>query len=173
MHHSKFSCVLLCALLLLAGCSSSSGPEGPPPPNTSQIGGVLLIDGEPPPLGLIEMKLYPKGRAPKPGERIPKCIVGQDGRYTFSSYRDGDGAEPGEYVLSIEHLKMGGPGELYGPDKFGNNFNSPFNEDPRFQVTVVEGESGEVPTIDIKTSELEMRPSHPYASPPGKRTRRK
>ncbi len=128
-----------------------------------------MIDGKPAPPGLIEMKLYPKGRKPKAGERIPKCIVRKEGRFSFSSYRNGDGAEPGEYVLSMEKLKIGGPGELFGPDQFGNNFNSPRNKDPRFQVTVVEGEATEIPTILVETSKLQPQKRHPYASRPGKR----
>ena len=129
-----------------------------------------MVDGEPAPFikGVVELKLYPKGREIKPGESVPKCVAGQDGKYTFSAYRDGDGAEPGEYVLSVEMLKIG-MGDLYGPDQFLNNFNSPKNEDPRFQVKVGDDEAVEIPTIDIKTSELKKQPNHPFASPPGKR----
>ncbi|MCA9008580.1 MAG: hypothetical protein KDB01_02480 [Planctomycetaceae bacterium] len=170
MHRPKNFCVLLLVSLLLAGCSSSTGPDGPPPPKTTRVGGVLLVDGEPSPLvkGVVELKLYPKGREVKPGESVPECIVGQDGKYTFSSYRDGDGAEPGDYVLSAELLRMG-LGDLFGPDQFLNNFNSPLNEDARFQVKIGDGEAVEIPTIDIKTSELKQQPNHPFASPTGKR----
>ncbi len=169
MHCSKFSCGLLWVPVLLAGCSSSTGPDGPPPPKTSPVSGVILIDGKPPELmTAVELKLYPKGRKIKPDDRVPKCTAGLDGKYTFSSYRDGDGAEPGEYVLSVEMLRRA-PGAVFGPDQLGNNFNSPDNEDPRFQVTVVDGQPTEIPTIDISTKELKKQPRHPFASPPGKR----
>lgn len=161
------SCVFLVVPLLSAGCSSK-GPDGPPPPPTSPVSGVFLIDGKPAPqMTAVELKLYPKGREPKPEERIPKCIVGRDGKFTFSAYRDGDGAEPGEYVLSAEVLRIAFSG-MMGPDQLGNNFNSPFNEDPRFQVKVVAGEPTEIPPIDIKLSELQAQPMHAFASPPGK-----
>ena len=116
--------------------------------------------------GVVELKLYPKGRQVKPEESVPKCIAGQDGKYTFSSFRDGDGAEPGEYVLSAELLRRA-PADIFGPDQFLNNFNSPLNEDPRFQVTVGDGEPVEIPSIDVKTSELKQKPPHPFASPKG------
>ncbi len=156
MPRSRFFLLMLLVPLLIAGCSGSTGPDGPPPPKTTSVGGVLLVDGEPVPFtkGVVELKLYPKGREVKPGESVPKCIAGQDGKYTFSSYRDGDGAEPGEYVLSVELLKMG-LGDLFGPDLFLNNFNTPLNEDPRFQVKVGDGEPVEIPAIDIKTSRIE------------------
>jgi hypothetical protein len=155
---------------MYAGCSGSTGPDGPPPPKTTSVGGVFWVDGEPVAMtkGVVELKLYPKGRQVKPEESVPKCIAGQDGKYTFSSFRDGDGAEPGEYVLSAELLRMG-LGDLFGPDQFLNNFNSPLNEDPRFQVTVGDGEPVEIPAIDVKMSELKQKPPHLFASPTGKR----
>ena len=169
MHRSKFFWLLLVIPTLMTGCSGSTGPDGPPPPETSKVSGVILIDGEPAELMVaVELKLYPQGRVPKVGERVAKCIADQEGKYTFSSYRDGDGAEPGEYVLSVEALRRA-PGAIFGPDKLGNNFNSPDNEDPRFQVKVVSGEPTVVPTIDINTSQLEPQQPHPFASPPGKR----
>lgn len=170
MHRVRFLGVLLFIPQLLAGCSGSTGPDGPPPPKTTSVGGVLLVDGEPATLakGVVELKLYPKGRDVKPGESVPKCVAGLDGKYTFSSYRDGDGAEPGDYVLSVELLRMRF-GDLCGPDEFLNNFNSPFNEDPRFQVKVGDGDPVEIPAIDINTRELKKQPDHKYASPSGKR----
>ena len=168
MLHTNLHRLLLFIPLLLASCSGSAGPDGPPTPKTAKVGGVIMIDGQPAPIGLVELKLYPKGREVKPGEHIPKCRVGKEGKYIFSSYRDGDGAEPGDYVLSMEYLKMGGPGELFGPDKFLNNFNSPSNEDARFQVKVVDETSGEIPAIDIKMSDLKAKPPHAFASRTGK-----
>lgn len=169
MHRSKRIAPVLGALLLVWGCSFSTGPDGPPPPETVEVSGELWIDADPAPAGIVELKLYPRGRDPEPDERIPMCRVGKDGKFQFSSYRDGDGAEPGEYVLSVEMLKMGGPGELFGPDKLGNNFNSPFTEDPRFHVDVVGDKPVRIPLILIDTTELETKPPHKYSSRAGKR----
>lgn len=171
MLHTKFPCLVVLVPLLFASCSSETGPKGPPTPKTTKVGGVLMFDGEPAPVGQVELKLYEKGHDPTPGQMIPKCVVGVDGKYEFSSYGGKDGAVPGEYVLSIEWLKMSMTG-LAGPDKLLNNFNSPSNEDPRFQVTVVDGPPVEIPTIDIDTRNLKPQKSHPFASPPGKRKRK-
>jgi len=153
--------------LLLASCSWSKGPDGPATPQTTRVGGVLKIDGQPAPVGEVELKLYSLGTPEKPGDVIANCVVGQGGRYEFNSYRQGDGAVPGEYVLSMEWLRPA-PGVMYGPDRFLNNFNSPLNEDPRFAVSVIGGFPVEIPEIDIKMSELTEKPSHEYASPAGK-----
>lgn len=158
---------MIIAPLLITGCSSTTGPDGPTPPKTTPVSGTILIDGEPAPLGVTELKLYPKEGDVKPGMRTPKCYVKQNGEFIFSSYRDGDGAEPGEYVLSVEVLNLGF-GDLFGPDQLGNNFNSPENTDPRFQVTVAD-DAVVIPTIDIDTTTLEYKDDHPFASPPGKR----
>lgn len=164
----RFACLLVLTPLLLASCSGTKGPQGPPTPKTTKVGGELIIDGDPAPKFVVELKLYEKGHDPTPEQMIPKCVVGDNGKYQFSSYGKADGAVPGEYVLSIEWLKIG-PGTLFGPDKLLNNFNSPFNKDPRFQVTVTEGMPVEIDTIEINTGELKQQESHPYASPSGKR----
>lgn len=129
-----------------------------------------MIDGQPAPIAQVVLKLYPEGREPKQGQRLPQCLVREDGKFAFSTHRDGDGAEPGEYVLTMEWLRVA-LGGRFGPDKFLNNFNSPEvnKDDPRFQVKVVEGEPTEIPTIEITTSELEPKPMHRFATPEGKK----
>jgi hypothetical protein len=169
MKRTHLTSLLLLTVLWIVGCSGSgSGPDGPPVPKTTRVGGTIMINGKPAPIGVVELKLYGRGKATKPGDTVPKCLVGTEGKYVFSSYRDGDGAEPGDYVLSVELLKMGF-GELFGPDQLLNNFNSPDNADPRFQVKVGDGDAVEIPAIDIETSKLKKQPSHPFASRPGKR----
>ena len=168
MLRMNFACLMALVLLVLTSCSGSTGPKGPPTPKTTKVGGLLLFDGQPAPRGLVELKLYEKGHDPKPAQMIPRAIVGENGKYEFSSYADKDGAVPGDYVISIEWLKMG-PGTLFGPDKLLNNYNSPSNDDPKFQVTVTDGKPVEIPTIDINTKELKQKKTHPWASPAGKR----
>ena len=167
---ARYSWIVLIVPLLLVSCSSTTGPDGPPPPPTSKVGGVVRIDGKPAPMAQVVFNLYPIGRDRKPGERLPQCLVRDDGQFAFSSYRDGDGAEPGEYVLTMEWLRIALAGR-FGPDKFLNNFNSPEvnKDDPRFQVTVVEGQPTEIATIEITTSDLEPKPMHQYATPKGKK----
>ena len=168
MPRMKFSRPALLFPLLLVSCSWTKGPQGPPTPETTKVAGGVLIDGEPAPRGEVELKLYKKGDGGSPGEVVASCLVRDEGRYEFNSYRQGDGAVPGEYVLTMEWLRPA-PGVLYGPDKFLNNFNSPLNDDPRFQVEVVEGEPLDIPEIDIAIGELKRKPSHPYATPTGKK----
>lgn len=163
-----FICLIALYSLVLTSCSGSTGPKGPPTPKTTKVKGILLFDGQPAPRGLVELKLYEKGHDPKPTQMIPKAIVGENGKYEFSSYGDKDGTVPGDYVISIEWLKIG-PGTLFGPDKLLNNYNNPSNDDPKFQVTVVDGKPVEIPTIDISTKELKQKKAHAWASPAGKR----
>lgn len=165
MLRTKFTFLLMLIPLALSACSK--GPKGPPTPKTTQVGGTILIDGEPAPKGQVELKLYKKGTDEKSAEAVANCLVGDGGKFQFNSYRQGDGAVPGKYVLSAEWLRPA-PGVLYGPDKFLNNFNSPFNGDPRFQVEVVEDVPLEIAPIEIRISELKPQKSHPYASPVGK-----
>lgn len=171
MLHTNISRLLLLVPIFLAACSEK-GPRAPVTPKTTSVGGAVMIDGDPAPKGQIEMKLYAKGTDDKPGDVVAKCFVGDGGKFRFSSYREGDGAVPGDYVISMEWLRPA-PGVMYGPDKLLNNFNSPFNTDPRFLVTVVDGQPVDVPTIEIDTRELKQKPSHPYAAPSGKQQKKK
>lgn len=92
--------VLLCLSLL--GCSSRQ------PKPVYAVSGVVLFNQQP--LAKARVVLHPMDRHMLPTE-LPSGVTDAAGRFTLSTYRDGDGAPTGSYRVSIltEGLKLDGP----------------------------------------------------------------
>ena len=80
-------------LALLAGCGD--GPEGPKPVPAS---GTVTYKGKPVESGSIQF-------VPGAGRAAAGPIV--DGKFTLSTYADGDGAIPGPHQVGITSTKQG------------------------------------------------------------------
>ncbi|MCE9548199.1 MAG: hypothetical protein K8T25_22230 [Planctomycetia bacterium] len=139
------SMLLILAPLLLTGC----GRKEPPRTKSWPAKGKLLVNGTP--AEKAEVTLHPKtplkdvaGR-----ELFPHARVAADGSFDLQTYEDGDGAPPGEYVVTVvwPEVKIDGGEELLGPDRLHNNFS-----DPKFPAATVVIESHEniIPPIDLK-----------------------
>jgi hypothetical protein len=88
------SALLVCAgCLVLAGCGSAKHPP------IYRVSGELFVKGEPAggarltlqPEVVSDPKLWPMG--------YPSAIVQPDGKFQFTSYKEGDGAPEGTYKL--------------------------------------------------------------------------
>jgi hypothetical protein len=63
-------------------------------PRRAPVSGQVLIDGKPLTYGFVQ--LLPKGARPAVGE------IGEDGRFTLSTFEDGDGAVLGTHAVRIQ-----------------------------------------------------------------------
>lgn len=72
-------------LIAIAGCGSEGG--------LVPVTGVVTMDGEPVTEGRIEF--FPQSGRPASG------VIRSDGRYSLTTYESGDGAKPGEYVVTV------------------------------------------------------------------------
>jgi hypothetical protein len=78
---------------LLSGC----GSQGPAMPSSVPAKGVLLLPGGAP-LAFVRVKFKPKD----PAGVEAFADTDKDGRFVLNTYKVGDGAVPGQYVVSIE-----------------------------------------------------------------------
>lgn len=88
--------VLLSTMLLFSCVScprSDKGPVAPTTPKTSQITGTVNRSGVPATAEEVKLKLYPKGTAPKPHDIVPVALTQAEGKFAFSSFKAGDGAQ--------------------------------------------------------------------------------
>ncbi|MBN9119458.1 MAG: hypothetical protein J0I06_09925 [Planctomycetes bacterium] len=82
--------VFAAAAALAAGCDS--GPKLYP------VKGSIRVDGKP--AGDAIVFLHRKDRT-NPNEPVPYGKCGPDGTFTVTTVKDGDGAQTGEYVITV------------------------------------------------------------------------
>lgn len=184
MQNSRFRqmavvCGLSALIPLLSGCSGSNDANvrakilgRKAAGGLIPVSGTLLIDGQPQPD--VWVRLFKKGdRRVLPS--TPRVRTDASGRYVFSTNIEGDGVEPGSYVLMIEWLTKVGSASWGAPDKLLNNFCDPLRNqnDPRFIVEVKGDDEIKIPTIEIATAGLqEMDPRPGGITKMGKPVRR-
>jgi hypothetical protein len=82
----------LCPLLLLAGCTA----QGPTLPTAVEAKGkILLPDGRPLPGGRVTLNPQAATEVEAFGD------VNPDGTFALTTYKPGDGAVPGTYVVTV------------------------------------------------------------------------
>ncbi len=84
-------------LLSLTGCS---GVE--PPPKTVKVEGTIHYKGTPLPQGKITFEPHEAGSA---GLARPATGQIQDGKFSVSTFNQGDGALPGTYKIAVESVE--------------------------------------------------------------------
>lgn len=113
---------IFCLALLsgLAGCGGSTNPP------TVAVGGTVTFKGEPLTSGTVRFNpADPQKGRPAEGQ------IEKDGRFTLSTYKQGDGALAGEYGVSVTSFTDGpkvpakdkgmGLGDVSAiPQKYGN-----------------------------------------------------
>ena len=109
-----------------AGCSNSVGKsEGIYP-----VQGTVLVNGEP--AEYANVLFVPKDSDMQPAS----AVVGPDGEFRLTTQRQFDGAEPGEYVVTISWAKPINPDlrePEYGPELLPKKY-----QDPKKSNLVVE-----------------------------------
>jgi len=89
----------VCLSLLVGGCAESFQKKVAPVSGTVSCGGMPVTEG----YVLFTPKLQP-GADPKTSGKGASAYIQSDGRYTLTTYEDGDGAIIGEHVVRIERL---------------------------------------------------------------------
>ena len=120
--------VLVLAILLTPGCSGN--------PSTETVTGSLDYQGKPLQGAMVSFTPV-EGGHPATGE------TDSEGNYSLTTFKAGDGAVPGEYVVTVQKLLADEKGGVYAehrlvtPDRYANASSS----DLRAKVT--SGESNE------------------------------
>ena len=86
------------AIALLAGCSSQISA-----PTTAPVRGVVKYKGKP--LAGISVSFHPQFNIGSV-KFTPSGLTGPNGEFTLSTAAAGDGAPPGEYVVTFEFLQV-------------------------------------------------------------------
>ena len=145
----QWVCAVVCVCLCFAGCS-----DGPRQPENQKVTiktqGVITIDGEPG--AYVQIKFHPKGGGDESNRSFSRAVTDENGKFTVTTYLDGDGLPPGEYNLTFEQyertLAMGDGGR---PDLLQGLYANP--KKSQHTVTIPELSEEEQPydmgTIDL------------------------
>jgi hypothetical protein len=132
-------CALVFACFLPLACSSpEAGPEVYP------VYGEVFLDGEPAAGAWVHFHPF------KAGDGSPAFAqVQEDGSFELSTYGTDDGAEAGDYIVTLnwrDEEKIDGE-TVQGPDRFGERYS--IRDKSTLKATVVPG-ANVVPRFDIK-----------------------
>ncbi len=130
--------------ILIGGCSRRT-PTGMHP-----VRGTVVIDGQPGQYARVSLTPVDKndGRLPSGG------MVNEDGEFRLTTLKQFDGAEPGEYWVSISLCKPIDPNRSeveYGPELLPKKYQNPAESGLKeLRVTIEEGDN-ELPPFEIST----------------------
>jgi hypothetical protein len=77
------------ALVVIAGCGGGDADEPP----TVRVSGTLTVEGKPVSQGVVHFH---------PAKGRPATGIVKDGKFTLTTYTDGDGAIPGKNQVAVE-----------------------------------------------------------------------
>ena len=135
--------VVLGGLLLASGCGTKSGNKP-----TYPVVGRVLVDGAP--ADYLAVTAEPADGQLDPDQpTVTACFTDKEGRFSLSTYVQGDGVPEGEYVLTFMWGQMNLMSMNYGgPDKLKGRYSKPETSQHRF--TVGKGQ----PKLDLGDIEL-------------------
>ncbi len=160
----------ICAVLFLLGCGKTSEQQriesvtGAPLKLVVPFSGIVEVDGEP--TGGVQLTAHNSDdvygqKDPSQNARIATTYSRPDGRFSFTTYREGDGVEPGDYKITFQWFDenpMGGPGrprdvitKTSAKDKLGGRYSDPVESE--FDISVAPGTPRKDLKFDLATPE--------------------
>ena len=134
MQRSAMFCAMLAAVagvLPIIGCGGTSGDL----PGTAPVTGTVTYNGDPVPNAHV--MFYPED-----GEKPAVGTTDESGKYTLTTFNEGDGAIPGTHTVTVTAYDNSSEGVSMNslvPDKYGIQTSSPL------KVTVKDGDMNEIP----------------------------
>jgi len=134
----------LAATVVVTGCRPAKTPKL----DTYPVSGQVMVNGKP--AVRAEVRMRPSKPLLDPMKRSvePYGIVEADGMFRISTYRDKDGAPPGEYAITVvwPTVTVEGGEEVFGPDRLKGRFGNPLS--PVTVFTVLDA-SNLIPSIEL------------------------
>ncbi len=141
---SSDTMVYVLAIVVSVGCSQPQHSYHKK--ETVPVSGYVTVDGTVPD-SPITVKFHPVGGIDQEHPTISQTLTGDNGQFAVSTYEEGDGVPPGEYVVTFFWGKFNAMSMSFaGPDQLKNRYATP--EKSPIKVTVASGkpvDMGEVP----------------------------
>ena len=137
----------LCGTLCQTSCSRPKRPPITDKVPLTHVIGTVLVDGVPTPG--VHVQYVPQGEIAERRERYLNrffMLTGEGGKFSLSTYVNGDGIPYGEYVLEFKLLEQRLSGEV---DKFGGNYSN--IRSPFMTIKVEKDADLDLGEIELKT----------------------
>ena len=139
-------CVALLTLVMFVGCGRNELTDPNELP-TFPVTGKVMVDGKPVPM--IRVVAHDTEEPPRPFNE-PKGFTKEDGSFSLTTFREGDGVPAGEYKLTFQYGTLAMVmGRQYQGDKFKGKYMK--TEESKFKLTVTEGQPTDLGTIELTT----------------------
>lgn len=109
---------LLCSLGFITACGESA-----PTSNCVPATGTVLVDNVPAQGVMISLHSAVGGRS------VAHGVSGENGEFVISTYAQGDGAEPGDYVVTCQWGTYNGLTQKYSDDRLKGKYANPKKSD--------------------------------------------
>jgi hypothetical protein len=139
-----FHFALAAILVALASCSRDDPNRKP----TYPVTGELYVDGKP--AAAVLVTLHDVAGVDKTQPTFSTTFTGADGRFSLSTYEEGDGVPAGEYAMTFAWGEMNPISMQYGGDKLGGRYSDPKN--PPVKVKVEAEKPTDLKRIELTTS---------------------
>lgn len=145
MNACRLLLLSLMAVIAVTGCRRAKTPKL----DTYPVSGQVMVNGKPAVRAEVRMRPIKPLLDPLKRSVEPYGFVEEDGMFRVSTYRDKDGAPPGEYAITIvwPTVTVDGGEEVFGPDRLNGRFGNPLS--PITMFTVQEA-SNLIPAFDLK-----------------------
>jgi hypothetical protein len=138
--------VAAAAVLCLGLCSC--GEKTPIGKATFPVTGQVCVDGQA--AAGLQIALHDLKGFDAADTTVSSAVTGQDGCFAVSTYRTGDGAPEGQYVLTFEWKKFDLISKTYGgPDQLRGRCSNP--QKSRWRCSVEPGKPTDLGRIDLST----------------------
>ncbi len=137
-------CGLLLGLAMLSSCAKEVDPNRKP---TSPVTGQVTIDGKQPG-SPVKVECHNLNGIDQSNPTVSGGLTKEDGTFSLSTYKTGDGVPAGKYVLTFTWGQWNYISNSYGgQDKLNGRYSDPETSEIRFEV------DGEEP-VDLGTIAL-------------------
>jgi len=133
--HVSFTIAMLSTGILL-GC----GPGTLEPPDTVPVSGFVMLKGKPAAGCLVQFHpAFDIGEI----KFIPHAETGADGKFTLSTGVTGNGAPPGDYVVTIERMRVVSDRKNSGIEIEVDDFQGRYSDPTKstWSITITEDEN--------------------------------
>lgn len=140
----SFTAVLMAMVMVGCGKKELVDPNELP---TSPVTGIIHVDGKP-----VNMIRVVANDTAEPARTVvpPSGFTNDTGKFSLTTFREGDGAPAGEYRLTFQYGSMAMiMGRQYQGDKFKGKYAK--KDDSKFTLTVKAGEPVDLGTIELTT----------------------